>query len=85
MSHSHSHGHHGHDGHDHSDDITPALQLHLYSQIDFDNIETLNEENSNSGAAIVQKPWAARLQVDPELASDTDEQLLMHIPYANPS
>lgn len=37
----HCHGH-GEDGHDHSDDITPAVQSLLYSQIQFDSIVTLN-------------------------------------------
>ena len=87
MSHSHSHGHHhgddhnhGHDGHDHSDDLTPALQSLLYSQIDFSKVETLNEEQPQSGVAILQKTWAQRLDAEPELASDADEQLLMHVP-----
>lgn len=44
--HHHDHGHGGHchdeDGHDHSNDITPAVQSLLYSQIDFDSINTLN-------------------------------------------
>lgn len=41
--HHHHGGHcHGEDGHDHSDDITPAVQSLLYSQIQFDSIVTLN-------------------------------------------
>lgn len=42
--HHHDHGSHCHgdDGHDHSNDITPALQSLLYSQIQFDSIVTLN-------------------------------------------
>jgi hypothetical protein len=44
--HHHNHnrgGHcHGEDGHDHSNDITPAIQSLLYSQIRFDSIITLN-------------------------------------------
>lgn len=41
-------GHHHHDHgachgeHDHSNDITPALQSLLYTQIQFDSITTLN-------------------------------------------
>ncbi|KAL1964313.1 hypothetical protein VTN77DRAFT_7133 [Rasamsonia byssochlamydoides] len=82
----HDHGHcghcHGHDGHDHSNDITPAIQSLLYSQIQFDTILTLNEKVPRSGAAIVQKTWAERLNEHPELESDADEQILMHIPFA---
>lgn len=45
--HHHHHGDGGHcqGEHDHSNDITPALQSLLYSQIDFDSITTLNGMN----------------------------------------
>jgi hypothetical protein len=75
----HSHGHGG-GAHDHSDDLTPALQYSLYQHINFDDITTLNEADSNSGKAIVKKTWMERLQEQPELESDADEQLLIHIP-----
>lgn len=80
----HSHGDHSHGGgvHDHSDDITPALQYSLYQHINFDGITTLNETDVHSGKAIVKKTWAERLEEEPELKSDADEQVLMHIPYA---
>ena len=46
MSH-HHHDDHGHcHEHDHSNDITPAIQSLLYSQIQFDSITTLNGINS---------------------------------------
>lgn len=73
------HGHHDHD-HDHSDDITPALQSSLYEQINFDEITTLNESHRDVGKAVVKKTWAERLDIEPELASDADEQLLMTVP-----
>ncbi|TLD34184.1 hypothetical protein PspLS_01506 [Pyricularia sp. CBS 133598] len=75
------HHHHGEDGHDHSDDLTPALQNSLYTRIDFDKVVTLNEDARDSGAAVVKKTWAERLTPTPELASDADEQLLMHVPF----
>jgi hypothetical protein len=80
----HSHGDHSHGGgvHDHSDDITPALQYSLYQHINFDSITTLNEAETGSGKAIVKKTWAERLNEQPEIESDADEQVLMHIPYA---
>lgn len=86
MSHDHSHCHdehhdHGGDGHDHTDDLTPALQNLLYSQIDFDKLVTLNEGASNSGRAICQKTWAQRMDPEPELKSSADEQLLMVVPF----
>jgi hypothetical protein len=82
--HDHNHGHgHGHgEGHDHSHDLEPALQSNLYKQIDFEGITTLNEAANRSGAAIVQKTWDERLNDQPVLESDADEQLLMHIPFA---
>lgn len=78
----HDHSGHGHDhaGHDHSDDITPALQHSLYQHINFDDITTRNESEVDSGKAIVKKTWAERLEEQPELESDADEQLLIHIP-----
>ncbi|KAF3033709.1 hypothetical protein E8E11_001530 [Didymella keratinophila] len=86
MSHSHchdeSHSHdHGDHEHDHSDDISPALQNILYSQIDFSALRTLNEDDSNSGRSICQKTWAERLSPTPELLSSADEQLLMLVPF----
>ncbi|KAJ4340773.1 hypothetical protein N0V95_007415 [Ascochyta clinopodiicola] len=79
---SHSHDHdHSHGEHDHSDDITPALQNVLYSQIDFSALRTLNEDESNSGRAICQKTWAQRLDPTPEVVSSADEQLLMIVPF----
>lgn len=81
----HSHGdHNGHDHghvHDHSDDITPALQNHIYQQIEFEGVRTLNEAVGGSGRAVLQKTWAQRLDAGPELESDADEQLIVHVPY----
>ncbi|CAG2005696.1 unnamed protein product [Fusarium graminearum] len=86
MSHCHDehtgHGHgHDHHEHDHSDDITPAVQFSLYSQINFDHIVTLNEADRDAGLQIVKKNWQERLSTEPELASDVDEQLLMTVPF----
>lgn len=39
------------------------------------------ESTPKRGAAIVKKTWAERLNDTPELESDADEQLLIHIPY----
>ena len=79
------HGHdHDHDEHDHSHDLTPALQSNLYKFIDFDKIVTLNEAEPGLGAGIVKKTWAQRLDESPQLWSDADEQLLMHVPSVEP-
>jgi len=79
-SHSHDHSHSNGSAHDHTDDLTPALQNLLHSQIDYDAIRTLNEATSGSGRAVCRKPWSQRLDPTPELESDADEQLIMHIP-----
>ncbi|MCJ1243408.1 hypothetical protein MMC30_000605 [Trapelia coarctata] len=91
MSHSHSHDHdhdhagHGHDdhgAHDHSDDIEPALQSLLWKQIEFEKIITLNESETDAGVKVVEKTWPQRMNPDPVLTSDADEQLLMTVPFA---
>lgn len=81
MSHSHSnHGHADHD-HEHPDELTPALQTLIWKQIDFESIRTLNESEPDAGAKIVEKTWPQRLNPEPELVSDADEQLLIFVPY----
>ncbi|RYP55784.1 hypothetical protein DL771_012375 [Monosporascus sp. 5C6A] len=87
MSHCHDeHAGHGHgDGagheHDHSDDITPAIQHSLYQHINFDAVNTMNEAVPGSGKAVVKKTWAERMQVEPELVSDADEQIIVNVPF----
>ncbi|KAK6535207.1 hypothetical protein TWF694_001676 [Orbilia ellipsospora] len=78
------HDHHGHDhaGHSHDDDVTPAIQSSLYNCIDFDAVSTLNESERNAGKKILRKTWDERLSTDPELESDSDQELLMFIPFA---
>lgn len=88
--HHHHHHHHddhdhgGHGGHDHSDDVEPALQTLIWQQIEFEKIRTLNELELDSGAKIVEKSWPQRMNAEPELVSDTDEQMLMFVPYVFP-
>ncbi|PHH64023.1 hypothetical protein CDD81_5128 [Ophiocordyceps australis] len=83
MSHCHDeHAGHEHEHeHDHSDDITPALQSSLYEQINFDEIVTLNEAVRDSGKKVVRKSWTQRMEPEPEIESDADEQLLMTVPF----
>ena len=78
--HDHSGHDHSHGAHDHSDDLTPAIQSLLYEQVDFGAVNTLNEAEPRSGASILQKTYAQRLDPEPELQSDADEQLLMFVP-----
>ncbi|KAL8706395.1 MAG: hypothetical protein Q9201_000541 [Fulgogasparrea decipioides] len=76
----HGDNHHSH-GHEHSDEIEPALQTLLWKQIDFESIRTLNESEPDQGAKIVEKTWPMRLDPEPMLESDADEQLLMFVPF----
>ena len=79
--HDHSHGHsHGAGGHSHDDETESALQTLLWRQIEFEKIRTLNESSVNAGAQVVEKTWPQRLNEEPVLVSDTDEQLLMMVP-----
>ena len=83
MSDDHDHSHHHHDdygAHDHSDDVEPALQSLLWKQIEFEKITTRNESQSDAGAQIVEKTWVQRMNPEPLLTSDADEQLLMTVP-----
>ncbi|KAL9086984.1 MAG: hypothetical protein Q9159_003878 [Coniocarpon cinnabarinum] len=73
--------HDEHCDHDHSSDITPAIQNLLYSQIDFPSVRTLNEASPASGRKVLQKTWDQRLAATPELTSDADAQLILHVPF----
>ncbi|XP_014248172.1 PITH domain-containing protein GA19395 [Cimex lectularius] len=80
--HGHGHGHgHGCDG-DHDHDETPemGLQYSLFSKIDLDNLQCLNEAVEDSGKTIF-KPWERRLDRELFVESDADEELLINIPF----
>ncbi|KAI4278930.1 MAG: hypothetical protein LQ337_000632 [Flavoplaca oasis] len=84
MSHNHSHSHnhdHGLGNHSHDDEVEPALQTLIWKQIDFESIRTLNESEPDQGAKIVEKTWSQRLDPEPMLESDSDEQILMFVPF----
>ena len=74
------HGHdHGHD-HDHDDETSPANQTLIWQQIEFDKIRTMNESSVDAGRRVIEKTWQDRLNPDPSLTSDADEQLLVFVP-----
>jgi hypothetical protein len=56
----------------------------LYRHIEFDKITTFNEATPGSGKAIVKKTWEERLNDEPVLESDADEQLLIYVPSVTP-
>lgn len=76
------HDEHGHEGHDH-DHIPPPDTNEaqtLYAKINHDQVQTLNESEEGSGAAIIRK-YTERLAVEPILESDVDPELLITIPF----
>lgn len=87
MSHSHHHeggGDHGHGhdhDHDHNDETESAFQSLIWKQVEFDKVRCLNESESDAGRKVVEKTWQQRLDSQPDLVSDADEQLLLFVPY----
>ncbi|XP_072169818.1 PITH domain-containing protein 1-like [Diadema setosum] len=79
MSHGHSHGDHGCGGHDHESPERGAL-FSLYTKIDTERVECLNEATEGSGK-LVFKPWEERLDHTKFVESDDDEELLFNIPF----
>lgn len=83
----HHHHHHG-DGGDpcgghggaSSQGPETGLQYSLYSKIDLDNVQCLNEIKEGSGK-LVFKPWEKRLDREKYVDSDADEELLFNIPF----
>ncbi|TKY85504.1 hypothetical protein EX895_005666 [Sporisorium graminicola] len=84
---SHHHTHSGGCGHDHHDDDSHVKpnegdQDLLYSSIDRDRVVALNESVPNS-AALTIKPWERRTDPEPQVTSDADDQLIIHIPFTS--
>uniref|UniRef100_A0A1B6HQ51 PITH domain-containing protein n=1 Tax=Homalodisca liturata TaxID=320908 RepID=A0A1B6HQ51_9HEMI len=77
----HGHSHGGCDGdHDHDDTPEMGLQYSLFTKIDMENVECLNEAVNNSGKDVF-KPWEDRLNIEKFVESDADEELLFNIPF----
>nr|CAD7196894.1 unnamed protein product [Timema douglasi]CAD7571577.1 unnamed protein product [Timema californicum] len=80
--HQHGRGCEGDENHDDSPEM--GVEYSLYSKIDLENMECLNEKIENSGKDVF-KAWEDRLnfeKVIPTLVeSDVDEELLFNIPF----
>ncbi|KAL3281721.1 hypothetical protein HHI36_004925 [Cryptolaemus montrouzieri] len=78
------HGGHGNkccDGDRHSHDSPEmGVEYSLYTKINKDNLECLNEDTEGSGKTIF-KPWEERLNFNTVVQSDADEELLFNIPF----
>lgn len=57
-----------------------GIQYSLYSKIDLDKVQCLNEATDGSGK-LVFKPWDQRKNFDVYLESDCDPELLINIPF----
>lgn len=79
MSCAHEHDH-NHDPGDHLPPPNSNASQSLYPYIDHDNVIALNESQDGSGAKIVRK-YSERLETEPLLESDVDEELLILIPF----
>ncbi|KAJ8921083.1 hypothetical protein NQ315_015880 [Exocentrus adspersus] len=77
-------GHHGKccgDGsHHHEETGEMGIHYSLYTKINKDNLECLNETTEGSGKTVF-KPWEERLDFDRFVESDADEELLFNIPF----
>ncbi|GAC97606.1 hypothetical protein PHSY_005192 [Pseudozyma hubeiensis SY62] len=85
---SHNHSHSGPCGHDHHHDDDSHVKADqgdqdlLFSSIDRDRVVALNETTSGS-AALTIKSWEHRSDPQPEVISDADDQLIIHIPFTS--
>ncbi|RWS17685.1 PITH domain-containing protein-like protein, partial [Dinothrombium tinctorium] len=64
----------------HSDVSQMGVNYSLYTKIDIENVQCLNEVSEGSGK-LVFKPWEDRLHLDKYVESDADEELLFNVPF----
>ncbi|TPX33836.1 hypothetical protein SmJEL517_g03305 [Synchytrium microbalum] len=77
----HEEGHnHSHEGHDH-DGPDRGEQSSLFKVIDVDRIRAFNVCNDEESARKVFKPWDKRFDHEPYLESDSDNQLIIFVPF----
>ncbi|RZC37413.1 PITH domain-containing protein CG6153, partial [Asbolus verrucosus] len=57
-----------------------GVEYSLYTKIDKNNLQCLNEAVEGSGKTIF-KPWEERLNFETFVESDADEELLFNIPF----
>ncbi|GAB6029133.1 hypothetical protein CHUAL_004911 [Chamberlinius hualienensis] len=77
---SHPHGHTCVKECDHSTDEERGIEYSLYTKIDIDNVECLNEINEGSGKTVF-RAWDERLRRDKVVESDDESELLFNIPF----
>lgn len=62
------------------DPFETGIQYSLFKKIDFEHLETLNEEEENSGKKVF-KAYENRLNFEEYVVSDCDPELLFNIPF----
>lgn len=82
MPHGHSHGGGSceHESQDVDNALEMGIQYSLYTKIDTENLECLNESTDGSGKCVF-KPYEERLNFEKFVESDADEELLFNIPF----
>jgi hypothetical protein len=75
----HDHGGHGHN-HSKDPELERGFEYSLYKYIDTSKVFCLNEAEKGS-IVNVFKPWHDRLSQQGSVSSDTDQELLIHIPF----
>lgn len=83
MPHGHSHGSGSceHEAADVDNALEMGIQYSLYTKIDLNNLECLNEGTDGSGKTVF-KPYEERLNFEKFVESDADEELLFNIPFS---
>jgi hypothetical protein len=66
--------------HQHRDTPEMGVEYSLYTKINKENLECLNEAVEGSGKTVF-KPWEERLNFEVFVESDADEELLFNIPF----
>lgn len=79
--HDHSEGARDHDhDHDGKDGPDRGVEDSLYKHIFIDRVRCLNESVAESGKTVI-KPWDQRFDRTKYVESDSDQQLIVHIPF----
>ncbi|XP_044266130.1 PITH domain-containing protein CG6153 [Tribolium madens] len=66
--------------HQHRETPEMGVEYSLYTKIDKNNLECLNEASEGTGKTVF-KPWEERLNFEIFVESDADEELLFNIPF----
>lgn len=82
MAHHHNHGHNceAETANSDHDNMEMGIEYSLYQKIDLENLECLNESETNAGRKVF-KPFEKRLDFEDYVESDADAELIFNIPF----